>query len=272
MGYNIQKIPAKPISYGSNRPLSNIQAIVIHYTAGNGDTAVNEGNYFARSNNRQAGAHYFVDQAGNIVESISMEKTAWSVGGAKYSDCTSTGGGKYYGRFNNSNTVSIELCDILKKQPSDKMIAATKWLISYIRSKCPNAKTLCYHHDINGKHCPLFATNNKAYATSFLKIIDPDAVTLDKPKYKAKLNYTILKEVQIFTEPTTKSRALTYQELNDAAKKKDKNKNGRIDKGSVIECKDVVVKENGNQFVKVANGWIKAYDKATNDNRLRKKS
>lgn len=147
-------IKAKSISYGAKRSLSSVKATAIHYTGGSNDTALNEANYFAKTNTRAAGAHFFVDRKGVIIKSIPMSRIAWSVGGARYSDYKKTGGAKYYGKYNNSNTVSIELCGIAKKGPTEAQIKATKKLIKYIRKHCPNAKKIIRHFDVNGKACP----------------------------------------------------------------------------------------------------------------------
>lgn len=149
----MKTIKAKPISYGDKRDRKNIKYIVIHYTAGNGDTAVNEGNYFKNVNDRAAGAHFFVDQKGDTVKSIPMNRIAWAVGGSIYKDYKVTGGGKYYKICTNSNSVSIELCDNAKKDPSDAQIKAVKKLIKFIRFWCPNAKTVIRHFDVTGKSC-----------------------------------------------------------------------------------------------------------------------
>jgi len=90
----IKMIKAKSISYGGNRALSSVKYIVIHYTGNKNDTAENNAKYFANTNTRQAGAHFFVDRKGNIVQSIDIEKTAWAVGGNKYPNCSQTSGGK----------------------------------------------------------------------------------------------------------------------------------------------------------------------------------
>ena len=152
-------IQAKPISYGGTRALSAIKYIVIHYTAGNGDTAVAECKYFANGNTRSAGAHFFVDQAGSVCQSIPMNRSAWSVGGFF---TKANGAGSYYNVCTNFNSVSIELCDNLNKDPSAKQTSATKALVAYIKSQCPNAKTIIRHWDVNGKSCParMIGTNN----------------------------------------------------------------------------------------------------------------
>lgn len=146
------KIPAKPISYGSKRSHQSVLYIVIHYTAGINDTAVNEGMYFANGNTRQAGAHFFVDQKGQIVKSINLNRVAWSVGGDHRSG--RPGEAKYYKKCTNYNSVSIELCDNTTRDPSNAQIKAVKRTIKYIRKHCPNAKTVIRHFDVNGKICP----------------------------------------------------------------------------------------------------------------------
>lgn len=158
------RIKAKPISYSSvKRKKSDVWYIVIHYTGCDKDTAENEGKYFAYSNNRKAGAHFFIGQNGTIVKSIDLNRIAWAVGGGKYSDCAKTGGGSKYGIVTNANSVSIELCDNLNRYPSLKQIEAVKKTIKYIRKKCPNAKTVVRHFDVTGKHCPANMMDNKMW-------------------------------------------------------------------------------------------------------------
>lgn len=158
----IETIKASKYSYkvdskgrAVTRDKSKVKYIVIHYTGGNGDTARNNGAFFMRNNIRYSGAHFFVDRQGYIVKSVPMNCTAWSVGGKRYSNCSKTGGGKKYGVCTNANSVSIELCDIVNHEPSEEQIAATKWLIGYIRSHgCKNATNIIRHFDVTGKPCP----------------------------------------------------------------------------------------------------------------------
>ena len=144
-------IRAKSISYGPLRPYKNVKAIVIHYTGISNDTAVNECNYFAHSNTRQAGAHIFVDRAGGICKSVPLSRPAWSVG---ILFTKANGAAKYWGELNNYNTVSIEMCDCAKHDPSKAQIKAIKKAIKYIRKRCKNATKLVRHFDICGKQCP----------------------------------------------------------------------------------------------------------------------
>lgn len=152
MAIKIHKKLAKAISYDSSkkRLLKSITYIVIHYTGNSNDTAKGNASYFATSNTRQAGAHFFVDKGGVIYKSINMNRIAWSVGG-KYS--TSNGAGSYYGKCTNTNSVSIELCDCINGTNWSQKVATRK-LVKYIQKHCPNANTIIRHWDVNGKACP----------------------------------------------------------------------------------------------------------------------
>ena len=151
----MKKIQASFVSYSVNkRSRKDVKYIVIHNTGNKGDTAVNNGDYFAHGNVREAGAHFFIDQRGEVVKSVNLDRTAFSVGGKKYSDCQVTGGGKLYGVVTNANSVSIELCDIIDRDPSEEMMKAIWRTIKYIRKYCPNAQSIVRHLDVNGKHCP----------------------------------------------------------------------------------------------------------------------
>lgn len=149
----INTLKAKSISYGGKRKYSDIKYIVIHYTGNKNDTAKANATYFAKNNTREAGAHFFVDKQGEVYKSIAINRTAYSVGGAKYSDQVRVGGGKYSGKCTNYNSVSIELCDCTTDTNWEQKKACRE-LVLYIRKKCPNIKFIIRHWDVNGKPCP----------------------------------------------------------------------------------------------------------------------
>ena len=138
------------------RPLSSIIGCAFHYTANKGDLAVNNGNYF-KNNVTKTSAHYFIDGYGNIVKSVPYSRPAWAVGKPKAGV-----------KFNNYNTISIELCDIKDKYPTKKQIAAARWLIKYLRKRCPNMKNIVRHYDISGKLCPATMVDDNVW-NKFLK-------------------------------------------------------------------------------------------------------
>lgn len=153
-------VQAKKISYGAERSLAGVRYIVIHYTENDGDTAKGNASYFHRhgdGNTRNAGAHFFIDQDGVIYQTIKLDRIAWAVGDPVQT--TSHGAASLHGKCTNTNSVSIELCDIVSKNPSKAMINSTKEVIAYIRQHCKNAKTVCRHYDVSGKDCPERMTN-----------------------------------------------------------------------------------------------------------------
>ena len=166
---NVHTKTAKSLSYGESRPLKEIRYIVIHYTGNRGDTAKNNADYFAGANTRKAGAHYFVDKSGEIWNSVPLSRTAWAVGGLY---ARKNGAGSYYGKCTNFNSVSIELCDCMGDAGWKQMLAVRE-LVQYIMKKCPNAKTLIRHWDVNGKSCPasMIGTDNERWKRLKNKIL-----------------------------------------------------------------------------------------------------
>lgn len=154
----ISKYPALRCNYGNARVLNTIKYIVIHYTANDGDTALSNAKYFAKGN-RGASAHYFVD-SNNIVQSVEDNYVAWSVGGSKYSDCSKTGGGKFYGKCTNSNSLSIEICDDIKNNAIYPTEAAINNVIDLVRTLMKKYNigidNVIRHFDVNGKRCPAY--------------------------------------------------------------------------------------------------------------------
>lgn len=214
----IQKIKARSYSYGGWRPLSAVKYIVIHYTGISGDTAVSEGKYFAHTNTRSAGAHFFVDRAGNVVESVPMTLTAWSVGGYFTQQ---NGAGEYYRKCTNANSVSIELCDIAKKNPSSAQIKACRELVAYIKRQCPNVEKIIRHWDVNGKQCPARMVNATAWKKFLSQITDASylvKITKDTPiKSGAGAKYRTVGEVKAREVYTITKQKGTYGKLKSGA-------------------------------------------------------
>ena len=154
----ISSYPASKENYGGTRSLSNIKYIVLHYTANDGDTAMSNAKYFA-SGSRGASAHYFVD-SNNIVQSVEDNYVAWSVGGSKYSDCSKTGGGKFYGVCTNGNSINIELCDDIRNgniYPTEAAISNAIDLVRTLMKKYNiGVDNVIRHFDVNGKRCPAY--------------------------------------------------------------------------------------------------------------------
>ena len=161
-----KKILSNCNNYGANRSTSCIDYIVIHYTANNGDTAVNNGNYF-RNNNIGASAHFFVDSNG-VVNSVPVNYEAWHCG-------YDPGGRYYHPACRNWNSIGIELCDDNPSggiYPSAKTIANAIALTKELMKKYNvPASHVVRHYDVTHKLCPAYWSGsekkNKLWLTEF---------------------------------------------------------------------------------------------------------
>lgn len=149
---NIQKLSANPANHGGSRNAASIRYLIYHYTANRTDRAVSNARYF-KNNIVKASAHYFVDEQ-EIFQSVDDLVTAYSVGGAKWSDCRSTGGGSMYGRITNANSISIEMCSTngnISESTLQNAVRLGKELMKKYHIPISNVYR---HFDVNGKHCP----------------------------------------------------------------------------------------------------------------------
>lgn len=153
-------------NYGANRSTNCIDYIVIHYTANNGDTAVNNGNFF-KNNNVGASAHFFVD-SNKVVNSVPVNYEAWHCG-------YDPGGRYYHPSCRNWNSIGIELCDDNPAggiYPSSKTIANAVALTKELMKKYNvSASHVVRHYDVTHKFCPAYWSGsekkNKLWQTEF---------------------------------------------------------------------------------------------------------
>lgn len=169
-------------NYGCIRNLSKIRWIVIHYTGNDGDSDESNGRYFV-NNIPKASAHYFVDDD-SITQSVPDNYVAYSVGGNKYSDCSKTGGGKFYGKCVNGNSISIELCDDVKNgvvYPSEKTIQNALELTRHLMQKYNiPVNHIIRHFDVTGKKCPFYWTDNVKWKSEFWNRLGEDDMTKEE--------------------------------------------------------------------------------------------
>lgn len=145
----------------------DIDRIVIHYTAGDGDTAENNGKYFSGAN-RQASAHYFVD-ADSIVQTVKEGDTAWHAGNWAM----------------NCRSIGIEMCS--KKDSNGKYyipeatVANTVALVKELMKKYDiPAAGVIRHYDVNGKKCPEPFVRTPALWDDFRKRLTATTATTTK--------------------------------------------------------------------------------------------
>ena len=183
-------------NYGSARTVASIKYIVIHYTGNDGDTDESNANYF-KNNVVKASAHYFVDDD-SITQSVPDLFTAWSVGGTKWKDCATTGGGTMYGKITNANSISVEMCDTVRNgtiKASEQTMANTATLVKSLMKKYNIDINHVYRHfDVTGKHCPAYFMNASAWAEFKERLKESDTVQV----------YKTINDIPAFALPTVK--------------------------------------------------------------------
>ena len=142
---NVVQIPCRKDNYGGCRG-GNVRYLVIHYTASPGDTAVNNGKYFAREYTGTS-AHYFVDEE-TVVQSVPEDHIAWHCGGAVYR----------HALCRNQNSIGIEICTkknedgfYFAPRSVENAMALTRQLME---TYSVPAENVLRHYDVTGKICP----------------------------------------------------------------------------------------------------------------------
>lgn len=159
----------------SSRNGNAIKYIVLHYTGNKGDTAKNNANYF-NGGNRNASAHYFVDD-NYIYQVVEDNNSAWAVGDGK---------GQY--GITNSNSISIEMCCAKDGQITEKTeanaIELTKMLMSKYNISVDN---VVRHYDASRKICPNWSNNNWSRWTSFKNKLTGSQIKEEGEDYKMEI-------------------------------------------------------------------------------------
>lgn len=141
----ILEMPCSPANYGGLRA-GTVEYLVVHYTAGRNDTAMNNGAYFAREN-VGASAHYFVDEHA-VVRSVPEEAVAWHCGGSFYR----------HPHCRNGNSIGVEICckytdGVYSFDPAALERAQELLRLLMERYGIPEERVL-RHYDVTGKLCP----------------------------------------------------------------------------------------------------------------------
>ena len=165
----VNKLPAHASNY---TPCTGrtIRYIVVHYTGNKGDTAWGNCNYFAGAN-RQASAHYFVDDD-SIWQSVDDKNRAWHCG-------HDVGGRYYHDTCRNANSIGVEIC-MLDKAGNVRPAAVAKtaelvrWLMQRYNIPLSN---VVRHYDVTHKSCPAPMVTSPAMWAAFKKELEEPELT-----------------------------------------------------------------------------------------------
>lgn len=85
------------------------------------------------------------------------------------------------------------------------------------------------------------------------------AMLSDHPDYEKGKTYILQKNIVVRIEPHIAAAPVGYEGLSKSAQKHDSDKNGSLDAGTKVTCKDVFVDSNNNVWIKCPSGWLAAY-------------
>ena len=145
-----------------------VRYIVMHYTAGNGDTARNNCDYYHRVSGLQASAHYFCDEHG-AMQSVRECDTAWHCGARAY----------WHPECRNGNSIGIEMCSRKRADGSyyilPETVANAAALAREIMQRYGiDTDHVLRHYDVTGKRCPMPWVDDPAQWTAFLAMLTPE--------------------------------------------------------------------------------------------------
>lgn len=139
--------------------LEDVDAIVIHYTANPGSTAMQNRNYFEGlkdSHETMASSHFIVGLDGEIVQ------------------CIPTAEISYASNNRNDDSIAIECChmDETGKFEDDTYDSLVE-LVAFLLGKYDlTTDDVIRHYDITGKKCPLYFVENEDEWEEFLEDVD----------------------------------------------------------------------------------------------------
>ena len=164
----VETIPCLPANCGAERT-EPVAYLVVHYTAGDGDTARDNGRYFARCA-VGASAHYFVDEGG-VVASVPEKRVAWHCGAPSYR----------HRACRNGNSIGVELCSrraagryTFAPETVKNALALLQGLLGRYGL---GVEAVLRHYDVTGKICPAPFVDDQGAWQAFLEELEGRTMT-----------------------------------------------------------------------------------------------
>lgn len=223
----------------SSRNGQSVKYIVMHFTGNKTDIALNNANYFG-GGNRDASAHYFVDNT-SIVQVVEENNASWHCG---------DGNGKY--GITNQNSIGIEMCGT-----NGEIATATESnaidLVKHLMTKynIPMDRVV-RHYDASRKVCPSpWSNSNWSKWNEFKNKIGKQSTSVTKEIYRIRKSWS-----------DNESQKGAYIDLNNAKIECNKYKDYYVfnSKGEIL----YPIKEEIKEEVKV--DYIIQYSNAIDQN------
>jgi len=175
------------------RKLVSIKGIVVHWTGNPGGTAKEHAKYFAsladqnphdEQYDRYAGAHYFVDISGEIVQLVPTDEMAYHVGSREYPENILN---KFNTTYPNNCLIGIEMCHPDETgEFTDSTYQSTLHLITWLLDEFDlTLSDVVRHYDVTGKVCPKWFVENEDAYKQFRE--DLDSVQKRSAVYQKKI-------------------------------------------------------------------------------------
>ena len=173
-----------------------VRYIVMHYTAGNGDTAKNNCDYYHRVGGLQASAHYFVDEHG-VMQSVREGDTAWHCGARAY----------WHPECRNANSIGIEMCSRKRADGSyyikPETVANAAALAKDIMQRYGiDTEHVLRHYDVTGKRCPMPWVDDPAQWTAFKAMLTTNT---DEEDEDDMIRYNTIEDVPDWAQDTVRA-------------------------------------------------------------------
>lgn len=173
-----------------------VRYIVMHYTAGNGDTAKNNCDYYHRVGGLQASAHYFCDEHG-VMQSVHEDDTAWHCGARAY----------WHPECRNANSIGIEMCSRKRADGSyyikPETVANAAALAREIMQRYGiDTDHVLRHYDVTGKRCPMPWVDDPAQWVAFKAMLKH---TNDKEDDEDMVRYSTIDDVPGWAQDTVRA-------------------------------------------------------------------
>lgn len=170
----------------ASRGKAQIDYLVIHFTANNGDTAKNNADYFAREN-ISTSAHYFVDE-NEVWQSVRDADIAWHCG---------TKGTYFHPYCRNANSIGIELCSRMQDGKYYFRSGTVDQAVQLVRTLMARygiaPDHVVRHYDVTHKNCPAPFVENAAAWQDFKRRLtgEVDDMTADEVKQLIEQSKTV---------------------------------------------------------------------------------
>ena len=189
-------VSCNPSNYRAGRT-QPVRYIVMHYTAGNGDTAKNNCDYYHRVGGLQASAHYFCDEHG-AMQSVREGDTAWHCGARAY----------WHPECRNGNSIGIEMCSRKRADGSyyikPETVANAAALAREIMQRYGiDTDHVLRHYDVTGKRCPMPWVDDPAQWTAFLAMLTPEHPNEEEEEDMTR--YNTIEEVPSWAQDTVRA-------------------------------------------------------------------